>query len=288
MSFAATLVRGIARRARGWSFAQASRRGRLLGRVVHGVDRRHRRVALGNLRHAYPDRDEAWRRRVARGAFEQAGRTAVETLWSEALDRDNLPQVADTEGLERLQAAARQGRGVIVATAHFGNWELLGIALGLLGAPLVSIARPLDDADLERTVLHLRTRTGNTVIPKTQAVRGALRALGEGRILAVLVDQNTQRHEAVFVPFFHDLAATTPVLGHLHLRTGAPVIPAFSVPAGDRYRLVVEDAVHVSAGDPADAVRDLTAAVTARIERRVREMPAAWLWMHDRWRERPL
>ena len=109
----------------------------------------------------------------------------------------------------------------------------------------------------------------------------------EGKVLAVLNDQNTLRREAVFVPFFGRLAATSPVLAHLHLRTGAPIFPGFCIPEGDGYRVLIEPALPPVGRDHPDAVVEITAAITRRIEEQIRLHPRAWLWMHDRWRERP-
>lgn len=287
MSVASRLARILAARAQRWSFATATARGRMLGRAAYVLDRRHRGVALANLRRAFPERDAAWHAGIARGAFEQAGRTVLETLWSARLAAGDLEAVFRPGDLERVRAALAAGRGAILPTAHFGNWELVGVVLGLLGMPLVSIARPLDDAALEEQITALRTRTGAAVVAKQDAVRGALRALRAGSPVAVLMDQNTQRHEAVFVPFFGRPAATAPLVAHLHLRTGAPVLPAFAVPEGPGYRLAVEEPVTVATADRVAAVTEVTAAVTRTIERQVRAHPEAWLWMHDRWREQP-
>lgn len=288
MSVASTAVRGLAAWVQRGSFAHAGRQGARLGRLLYRLDRRHRRVAMANLAVAFPDREVSWHANVARGSFAQAGRTILEMLWAGGLDRRRLERAIDPKGFERLREHLGEGRGAIMSSGHFGNWELIGVAFGLLGIPCVSVARPLDDPDLDRLLSRYRTRTGSEVIPKRDALRGALRALRAGKAVAILMDQNTQRHEAVFVPYFGRAAATPPGAAHLHLRTGAPVLPTFAVPTDGRYRLEVGDPVRV---DPdaarEEAVYQITAAVTAEIERHVRACPEAWLWMHDRWRERP-
>ncbi len=289
MSVLAWLAGRACARAHGWSFEQASRRGRALGRLLYRLDSRHRSVALANLACAFPERPHSWRRRVARACFEQAGRTVTELMWGPRLRQEPEPErIVDIAGLELLQRALQQGRGALLASAHYGNWEITGLALALRGFPLVSVARPLDDPDLDRLLVALRCATGGRVLPKARALRGILRALREGSVVAILADQNTLRHEAVFVPFFGRPAATTPVLAHVHLRTGAPVLPAFPVPRDGGYTLVIEPPLRAPEGDRRARIVGLTAALTRRIEERVRERPEAWSWMHDRWRERPL
>lgn len=288
MSIAAFLAERFAARVQGWTREQARRRGEALGRLALRLDRRHRNVALRNLERAFPERDAAWRAEVARASFAQAGRTVTEILWSPRLAQLPVGQFAIGDGVERLVEASRRGTGALLVGSHFGNWELAGFVLPRLGVPLVSVARPLDDPRLDAMLLAFRTATGAGIIPKQEAVRGALRALRAGKVVAILNDQNTLRREAVFVPYFGKLAATTPLAAHLHLRSGAPMFPGFTVPEGDGYRIVIEPRLEVATSSDRDqAVLAITAAITSRIEHWARRHPEAWLWMHDRWRERP-
>jgi KDO2-lipid IV(A) lauroyltransferase len=287
VSVLSRVIESFGRRVRRWSFEDASSRGAALGRLVHRLDSRRREIARRNVAFVFPDRDKHWQQEVARAGFEQMGRTAIEMLWSPRLAEMDLDRVVIEDGVGRLLEAAGRG-GALIAGSHFGNWELSGVALARLGVPLVSIARPLDDPGLDRMLMRLRTATGADVLPKQNAVRGALRGLRDGKVLCVLNDQNTLRNEAVFVPFFGRLAATSPVIAQLHLRTGAPIFPSFTVPEGSRYRVLIEPPLPTVGRDHPEAAREITAAITRRIEERIRQHPRAWLWMHDRWRERPL
>ena len=270
------------------SFPAASSLGRGLGAVAWAFDARHRHVAESNLARVFPETPASRRRDIGRRAFEQAGRNVVETLWSSALDDGAVAEIASFEGCEHVDAALAAGRGALLTTAHFGNWELMGLALAQRGVPLNVIARPVADPALEGLLLRLRTRTGARVIPKADAVRAALKALRDGESVGILIDQNTVREQAAFVPFCGRLAATTRLTAQLHLRTGAPIIMSFCVPSGDGYRFVFEPLRPGSgAGTNEEQVEELTAAATAQIERWVRRHPEAWLWIHDRWRTRP-
>jgi len=288
MSLASFIVDRVASRAQRWDFITAGRRGASLGRLLYRLDGRHREVALKNLSAAFPEHDERWHDDVARRSFAQAGRTIMELLWS-----PNLTTLADPttvvrfESLDNLRQALAGGKGAIVATAHAGNWEITGIAAAHYGIPLISLARTLDDDALDARLTALRTRTGQRVLHKQNALRPTLRALRAGNAVALLTDQNTLRREAVFVPYFGRLAATTPAAAQLHLRTGAPILNAFSIPEQGGYRVIIEPPMAIPENSPNDLVRAITAAVTARTEHYVRAHPEAWLWMHDRWRERP-
>jgi KDO2-lipid IV(A) lauroyltransferase len=269
------------------SFPTAARVGSGFGRAVGMLDARHRRVADRNLATAFPDATAAERRAVSRAAFAQAGRTIFEMLWSARLGRGEIGEVGVVDGYENMEAALSEGRGALLASGHFGNWELMGVVFGLVGMPLQVIARRLADPDLEQALHALRTRTGNQVISKDGAVKGSLRALKQRDVVAVMIDQNTIPSQATFVPFFGRLAATSRLLAQLHQRTGAPIVPSFAVPDGRKYRFVIEPALELDDISSEDAIERITAAATLRLEEHVRKHPEAWLWIHDRWRTRP-
>ena len=288
MSIAGSLTRVGAALVPRLSFPVASSIGRALGSLAWALDTRHREVAMKNLLLAFPKLTESHRRQLARRAFQQAGRTAVEMLWSSSLTDHTLEEIAVFEGRDYLDDAIAKGRGALITTAHFGNWELMGVALAHIGVPMNVIARAVDDPQVESVLHRLRTRTGARVIHKNSGVRPALRALRAGEVVGVLIDQNTLPSQASFVPFFGKLAATTRLSAQLHVRSGAPVVMLFCVPEDDRYRFVIEPLDTTGAlTDGAPTVEQLTAAMTTQIERHVRLCPEAWLWFHDRWRSRP-
>lgn len=259
------------------------------GTLGYLLDERHRRVATDNLRLAYGNAlGERERRRIARACWRHFGRITLDTL---AFPRFNTRSVGGSihyEGLEHIRSAYALGRGVLLFSGHYGHWELTALMQGYLGLPLALVTRPLDNPWLERLLTRLRCRSGNVVLHKRRAVREMIQALRRGIGVAIVIDQDA-REAGVFVPFFGRPASTTPTLALLALRTGAPVVPVFSLPeAGGSYRIVYEPPVEVErTGDrDADIVR-LTEACTRIIEEWVRRRPELWLWMHRRWKTRP-
>jgi KDO2-lipid IV(A) lauroyltransferase len=180
-----------------------------------------------------------------------------------------------------------KGKGALLFTAHFGNWEIGGLAQSARGIPLDVVGRPPTDPALSRRLEAMRQMTGSRFISKYKAFRPILQSLKEGRSVALVIDQNVSARQPVFVDFFGQPAATTPSLGLLALRTGAPVLPVFVYPEGTRYRSVYGPPLPLpSTGDPERDVAEITAMATRIIEEKVREQPHLWLWMHDRWRRR--
>src|SRR5262249_48710551 len=131
----------------------------------------------------------------------------------------------ESEGLDYLREAYARNKGVIVLTAHFGAWEIMGLVHGWKGFPLGVVARTLDNPYLQTLLDKLRRSTGNFVIDKMQGFRPMLQALKQGKGVAILIDQNVTTQDRIFVNFFGKAASTTPVVGLLKLKTDATVIP---------------------------------------------------------------
>jgi len=193
------------------------------------------------------------------------------------------------DGIENLEAVMRAHRRALVLTAHLGNWELLSVAHRLARYPLTIVTRPLDSRGLNALAARLRERAGVEMVDKRDAVRPVLRALAAGRLVGILLDQNTARHEGVFVPFFGHLASTSKSVAVLALRTGTPVLPIFTLrEEGGCHRVIVGNVVPTPSGlASAEGIVEMTRRCTLVIEEAVRMRPDQWLWMHARWRTRP-
>ena len=263
--------------------------GDLAGRAGAALSRRRRRIALDNLRLAYgPGLDPAEARRVVSACWRHFGRIAFDTACFPRLGREAVGRLVHYEGLEHIRRAYAAGRGVLLFSAHFGHWELTALMQGFLGMPLALVTRPLDNRRLEQRLAELRGLSGNRVIHKRSAVREMLRALRERWGVAIVLDQDARR-QGVFVPFFGRPASTSPTLALVALRTGAAIVPTYSIPLPDgSYRIVYEPEIALDpTGDLEADVLRITAECTRHIERWVRAHPELWLWMHRRWKTLP-
>lgn len=261
-----------------------------LGRLFFRLSPRHRRIALANLEAALGGSlDPPARERVAIQSFAHLGRIVADATHFPKHLRAPLERVAVYDGLEHLQAAAARGRGVLVFSGHFGHWELIAFLQHRLGVPMTMVVSPLENALYDRFITRLRGLSGNAVLSKRQAARPILKALKDGRAIAILIDQNVRGEGGLFVDFFGRPASTTPALATLAFRSGAPIVPVFSwfLPDG-RLMISYRPAIDaVRRGRIEDDVLDLTRRCTALLEEEIRLRPAMWLWMHHRWRTRP-
>jgi Kdo2-lipid IVA lauroyltransferase/acyltransferase len=262
--------------------------GRGLGRFYFRLSTRHRRIALDNLAIAFgAEKTTAEREAIARASFAHFGQVTLETVKLAHYSRARVLGLIDIEGREHLEKALAAGKGVLAFSAHYGNWETIVPALSSIG-PFHVLARRLDNRLVDRHLTAGRTRLGGVIIDKMGAARPILRVLREGGILAIVIDQNVLRIQAVFVDFFGRTAATTPGLASFHLLTGAPLLPVFCEPRDGRHRWTIGPPVEVPlSGRRDEDVLKITAVCTKIIERQIRRAPEWWLWMHKRWNTRP-
>jgi KDO2-lipid IV(A) lauroyltransferase len=151
------------------------------------------------------------------------------------------------------------------------------------------VARPLDNPALDARLVGLRTATGNTVVYKRKALATVLKELRAGRAVAMLLDQNVQAGDGIFVEFFGRPAATTTVAAALALKTGCALVPTWTELRDDgRYLLRYEPALAVNPdGDREAEVARITQEIARRTEQWIRRNPTQWLWMHRRWNTQP-
>lgn len=260
--------------------------GRALGAFASLVVRRERRKALANIAIAFPEWSAAQRRRTISAMFRHLGVSLMEILWLPNVDLAMRDRLTTFEGAEELVAVLREGRGVVIITAHSGNWEWLAMGTGLFGFPTSVMQRERNEADVNDFITATRARSGVHTIDRgsTGAARELIQSIRRGGVLAFLIDQNI-RAESAKVPFFGKPALTPLGPVKLAIRTEALLCFAATERKPDgTHHIRYTTPVQLRRDD--DAIR-VTAELTAMIEAQIRRVPEQWVWMHDRWRERP-
>ena len=271
----------------------ADRAGAALGWFLARVGRPRWHVVMDHLGRAFPDADEAWRRDVGRRCYAHLGAEAVAVFRLAGTGRRRVRERTTVSGLEAVEEAVQSGRGVIILSAHLGNWEVGGAALVARGFPLdVVVARQRNER-FDRYLTRSRERLGFRVISRSEGRRGVLAALGAGRLAGILGDQDARR-AGVFVDFFGRPASTARGPAVLALRSGALVVTLFAVRTPGwrpRYHVYLEaldeEAVLGTGADGlgrAAKVAAITQAFTTRIEEYVRRYPGQYFWLHKRWK----
>lgn len=254
-----------------------------LGRLAYFASARQRALALRTLSIAFPERSEEERARIAKDSFAHLGRSLAESV---LVDRVRIEELVELDGASEAAArsALAQGRGVVVATGHLGNWELFARRSASLGLPIGTVAREAQDPRL--TALLTRGREGLRLFWRNSpmAAREIVRFLKQGGAVGILIDQDT-KVAGHFVPFFGREAFTPRAAGDLAARLDCPMIFACCHRVAPRlHRMIVRPVTVARTGDAAADSLALTVEATRLIEEQIRAYPAQWVWVHDRFR----
>ncbi len=266
--------------------------GVLGGMMAYRLDRRHVKIGLKNLEIAFPALTPQARRRILRESYINLGRSASEYVRLGGFFYRRLLRRVRYEGFELWQQAQRlyPGRGILILTAHFGNFELLPASHAMHGYQISLVHHTQRFAAGDALMTFVRERAGVRVIRKYKAARIVIRMLREGEIVGIPFDQNAKRSEALFVPFFGELAATASGLARLARMSGAVVVPVFLIrdPNHRTHRILIQGELAMQHSDDAEAdVLENTRRFVVAVERIVRAYPEQFLWTHRRYRTRP-
>lgn len=264
--------------------------GKMLGTAFCMIPALRTSIVLENIQRAFKGTERgAHPKRLLRKIFMHFGQMLFEVPHILNMTPENLEQFVVFQGVENFTAAAKKGKGVFILTAHFGNWELLSVALSIYIRNAAIVVRPIDFEPFERFMVDLRTRFGTEIIPKQKAMRKILEAIKRQRIVGILLDQNVDWYEGVFVNFLGRRACTNKGLALLAAKTGAPVVPVFSVRQRDgRFRVIFEPELDlIRTGSKIPDIEENTALFTSVIEKYIRRHPDHWFWFHRRWKTLP-
>jgi Kdo2-lipid IVA lauroyltransferase/acyltransferase len=266
--------------------AWAIRLGEQLSLIVSHVIPKRRDLVLHNLALSFPEKSEAERVHIAREVWRNLGRLAVEFSRVSDFTDGSIDRLVEIEGREHVDAAIKKGKGIVGLTAHFTNWELTGALVQRVFGNMTVIARPVRNPLVDRWVYEKRTASGLTIILPKDAVKASLKCLKNKGIIGMMIDQSLSSG-GVFVEFFGRPASSTTLPALLHIRTGAPVMFAYLVRNGERFRLVFEPVVFPLVEDPAARIQVYTQVMSAQFEQVIRRHPESWLWLHNRWKRQP-
>lgn len=261
-----------------------------LGRLLFLVDKKHRNIAIQNISNAFgSEKSPEQITSIARQVFENLFRIIFEVGWSLHLSEEQLRDYFHISGLEIYQQAMAKGKGVLFLLAHFGNWELLPIVARLCQATAHIVYRPLDERFLDQLIKNYRTRFGAELIPtQKRAMWHIIRALRQGLPVGMLMDQNVDWYDGVFVNFFDRLACTNAGMALLAIKSKAPVVPLFLLRRDNCFHaLIGPELPLIQTGDHTKDVELNTEQYNRIIEVYARKFPDQWFWVHQRWKTRP-
>lgn len=240
------------------------------------------RIAARNLARVFPEMPEHERESVLDACWLHFARLVFFFVRQTESGAD---ETFDVHGREHLETALARGRGVIIVTAHYGDWERAIGALAELEGPVCVVARRLDNRLLERDLFRLRTRSRVELVDRRRAARPLYRTLEARGAAVVLADQAVKPREGILVPFLGLPAWTTPAPARLSLRTGAPILVVWCEAREGVTRIDLDPPIDPDLLPNADRSAEfITRRINDLMSERIRQRPELWLWMHDRWK----
>jgi KDO2-lipid IV(A) lauroyltransferase len=260
--------------------------GKTVGSIAYFIAWRRRAIAIDNLTHAFPEKSRNEIKRIARGAFRNYAISISEFLWFPRLTPERLRKFVRVQDVDFDGEVYSRGKGIIFLSGHFGNWEVIALAIAhFTGYPITIIVQNQRNKLVNKVINQYRCMWGNSVVSMESSVRVILRQLSQGNCVAMVADQSAPM-EGLYVPFFGRPAATHQGPAIFSLRTGAPIIMGFLIRnENGKYELIQEE---VQTQDLCEYneenVAELTRRHVALLEKYVRMHPDQWLWMHRRWK----
>ncbi|MCX5693437.1 MAG: ELM1/GtrOC1 family putative glycosyltransferase [Candidatus Omnitrophica bacterium] len=262
--------------------------GRRMGDAVHCFNLKRRMIAYANLKAAFPEKSSAELKRINKAHFENLGMNIIELLKLPVMRKDYFESHVKLENADKIKTAMEKGRGVILLTAHFGNWEISSLAASLNGYTMSVFAREQKYKRLNNLLNQFRQSTGCRVITKGFSVKDIIKTLNNNGIVGMLSDQDAGAN-GVFVNFFNRPASTAQGAVAFSSKTGSQILPSFIrrfgidkhiARAGDPFELV-------NTGNKERDMKENLQKITDILEDRIRKFPEQWLWSHKRWKSTP-
>lgn len=270
-----------------WPLAVAV--GAFLGDIVFSRLKYRRDVAMENLRAVYKEtKTEKELESIAREAYKNVGRTFLEYLRFRSMSREEIEAMVEVEGTEHLDAVLAMGKGAVLVTAHYGSWELFGIAMAHRGYPVNFLVGKQHNEMVDALLNEHRIKMGIGVIQVGVSARHILQVLKRNEFICILADQDARRH-GVFANFLGRPASTPQGPAAFAVKTGSPILTGFITRTkGAHHRAVMLPPILVEpSGRKLEDIVKYTQAYTDQITAAVMARPDHWFWPHRRWKTQP-
>lgn len=253
--------------------------------LFHAVPIR-KQLVLSNLRHAFPEQSEREIHSIALRNFQNIVETFFETFWMQRMSQDDVRRIVRIPQAGVIPELLQRGKGLIMLSGHISNWELIALAVGLIGNhPLQIIIKKQHNPFVDRVMNRLRTKFNNTVVDMDHAPREIIKRLRDHGVVALLADQSGPE-EGLFIEYFGRPTSTHVGPAVFALRTGAPVLMTYAVRNRDgTFDVSFEEVITSDLnGTDDEKIRTITERHVRLLEKFVRQYPDQWLWMHKRWK----
>jgi KDO2-lipid IV(A) lauroyltransferase len=259
--------------------------GSAVGRIAFLTIKKRRQIALSNLRMIFKDKSEDEINEIAQKSFVHLGKTLVEFLRLPKYDKHQLMDMVKLDGEENLRQAISSGKGILIITAHFGNWELIFHILTFFTDRLSAVAQRFKNYRFDRLVNGYRVIHGGEIIEKANAIRQVIAHLRKGYCSIILSDQDAG-NSGIFIDFMGVPAsiAKGPVM--FAMRTDSIILNVFDIRQDDDSHIISisKPIIIENSGDLQEDIKKYTVEIAKSLESIIYKYPSQWLWMHNRWK----
>jgi len=265
--------------------------GKFMGRIWFCFDKKHKKITLDSLGHAYSkEMDSQTRWLLARRVFENTATMLFEHTQFHKINPDKYLEFINIIGFHNFKAAHLKDRGVLCFSGHLGNWELGSALTHLTGVTFSVVYKIIESPILESYVKAKRASTGCKMLPLHNALDGVLKSLARGEAVGLIVDQNSRkRQHSVFINFFGRKASAHTGLARIALHSKAPVVPILTYRKnGKTYLEFLPETPLIHTDNEESDILANTQAYHSILEDYIRQHPDQWFWLHNRWKTRPL
>lgn len=255
---------------------------RRIGDMIYYTHGKRRNTVISNLKLAYKNtlgtKEE---KRIAQETFRNLATSLMEFFRTESVLKESARRF-EFEGTEHLDAALKDGHGVVLAISHIGSWEYLAFLPYLKKYTISVIVRETKNPYVYKWIQDLRTKTGLEPMDRVHSAKKTLKRLKENKVVAVLTDQWSSSN-GIWVNFFGTPTSTTAIPARLSLHTGAAIIPAYCLRVSPgQYKIYVKPRIHCETGVDTDV--SVTEKLNEVLENEIRKFPEQWSWAHKRWK----
>jgi len=238
-------------------------------------------LAKKQLKIVFPDKTEREIKTIIKKMYYHMGLTTAESYFG---NKEKLFKMCEVVGWDNLKSVVEEGKGVILVTGHFGNWELAGKYIAA-HFKLAVVGKKQRNRYFDNYTNALRLKDNVIVINKKNALRPILKLLGEGFIVSLLMDQNAGRN-GVLTDFLGHEASTFVGAAKIAIKTGCPIAPAYAIRKDDGSHLFICEEIISPEGykNNLEDITKFTEIISKRIEKYIYQYPHLWFWVHKRWK----
>ena len=248
------------------------------GWLGYKLDNKRKKVIKTNLNLAFPEKSEEEKKAITKQVYKNFIRNAIEVIKSKSASKEDILNKVEFENFEETKEILKE-KPVIFVTAHFGNWELLPLALGANITPISAIAREIDNPKLNKEIVDTREKFNIKVFYKQGALKNMINSIKENRSIGIFVDQNTAKKEGIETTFFNKKVLQTPSASTLSKKFNLPIIMVFIEPMKNgKWKLVVKDIFYTN------DIQESVNKQSKLIEEEVKKFPSEYYWFHKRFK----